>query len=189
MEIEIESKRNNPLLNRTEIYFTVKHGGEGTPNREIIRSEIAEKLNVNKEKVIVNTVKSSFGSQEISGYAKIYPSLEKSKEIENNYILRRNKLVEEKEKKEKKKTSPAPKSEEKPIEKPLDKTPEEKSSIEEVKEEKQDVKSDSIEDTNKDEKSQSEEKELSKSEKQNEEAKKETSDEKNNQKTESSIKD
>ena len=39
MEIEINSKRNNPLLNRTEVYFTVKHSGEGTPNREIIRSE------------------------------------------------------------------------------------------------------------------------------------------------------
>ena len=44
MEIEIESKRNNPLLNRTEVYFIVKHPGEGTPNREIIRSELADKL-------------------------------------------------------------------------------------------------------------------------------------------------
>ncbi len=44
MEIEIDSKKNNPLLNRTEIYFTIKHIGEKTPNREIIRAELAEKL-------------------------------------------------------------------------------------------------------------------------------------------------
>ena len=93
MEIVIDSKRNNPLLNRTEIYFTVKHEGEGTPNREIIRSELAEKINVNKEKVIINTVQSSFGTQEISCYAKIYPSLDQSKDIERNHIIKRNKLI------------------------------------------------------------------------------------------------
>jgi len=110
MEIVIDSKRNNPLLNRTEIYFTVKHEGEGTPNREIIRSELAEKINVNKEKVIINTVQSSFGTQEISCYAKIYPSLKHSKDIERDYILKRNKIIgsdkgkAEKDKKEEKKS-------------------------------------------------------------------------------------
>jgi small subunit ribosomal protein S24e len=102
MEIEIDSKRNNPLLKRTEIYFTLKHTGEGTPNREIIRSELAEKLNVKKENIIINTVHSSFGIQEITGYAKIYSSLEKSKEIEPDYILIRNKLMDAKEKGKKK---------------------------------------------------------------------------------------
>ena len=108
MEIEIDSKRNNPLLKRTEIYFTLKHKGEGTPNREIIRSELADKLNVKKESVIVNTVHSSFGTQEITGYAKIYSSLEKSKEIEPDYILIRNKLMEAKEKGKKKSEAKKP---------------------------------------------------------------------------------
>jgi len=133
MEIEIDSKRNNPLLNRTEIYFTLKHKGEGTPNREIIRSELAEKLNVKKETVIVNTVHSSFGIQEITGYAKIYSSLEKSKEIEPDYILIRNKIIEAKEKGKKKaeakKPAGEPKKEgveekpakQKPVEEPVKK--------------------------------------------------------------------
>ncbi len=94
MEIEIDSKRNNPLLNRTEIYFTVKHTGEGTPNREIIRSELADKLNVKKENIVVSNVQSGFGIQEISCYAKIYSSLAKTKDIEQDYILKRNKLIE-----------------------------------------------------------------------------------------------
>ena len=108
MKIEIDSKRNNPLLNRTEIYFTINHEGEGTPNREIIRNELAEKLNVNKENVIVNTVQSSFGTQEITGYAKVYSSLAKSKNIERNYILVRNKLIESEKKEKKAEVGPAP---------------------------------------------------------------------------------
>ena len=122
MEIVIDSKRNNPLLNRTEIYFTVKHEGEGTPNREIIRSELAEKINVNKEKVIINTVQSSFGTQEISCYAKIYPSLNQSKDIERNHILKRNKLIEV----EKGKAEKPEKVEKKPEEAPKTEVPEEK---------------------------------------------------------------
>ena len=123
MEIEIESKRNNPLLNRTEVYFIVKHPGEGTPNREIIRSELAEKLNVKKENIIVNTIKSGFGIQEISGYAKVYSSVQKTKDLEQEYILARNKLIEV-DKKAKKEVAPVPTGESAP-EPPEEKKPEE----------------------------------------------------------------
>ena len=124
MEIEIESKRNNPLLNRTEVYFIVKHTGEGTPNREIIRSELADKLNVKKENIIVNTIKSGFGIQEITGYAKVYSSVQKTKNLEQDYILSRNKLL-EKDKKGKKEAAPEP-TEEAPMT-PDEKIPEEPS--------------------------------------------------------------
>jgi len=126
MEIEIESKRNNPLLNRTEVYFIVKHTGEGTPNREIIRSELADKLNVKKENIIVNTIKSGFGIQEISGYAKVYSSVQKTKDLEQDYILARNKLIEVN-KKAKKEAAPAPSGEGAP------KPPEEKKPEEPIK--------------------------------------------------------
>ena len=137
MEIEIDSKRNNPLLNRTEIYFTIKHEGEGTPNREIIRSELAEKLNVNKENVIVNTVHSSFGNQEITGYAKVYSSLAKSKDIERDYILKRNRLIEGEKKKAEEKPA-APPKEEGAKEKPAEEKPAE--STEDAKEENKEKK-------------------------------------------------
>ena len=111
MEIEIDSKRNNPLLNRTEVHFTVKHTGEKTPNRELLRSELADKLNAKKENIIISFLKSSFGINETIGYAKVYSSIKQSTNIENNYILKRNKLMEGD---KKKKT----KGEEKPSEKP-----------------------------------------------------------------------
>jgi small subunit ribosomal protein S24e len=108
MEIEIDSKKNNPLLNRTEIYFTIKHIGEKTPNREVIRAELAEKLNAKKEDVIIDSIHTTFGIQEITGYAKIYSSPDKLKGLEREHILVRNKLMQAK-KKEKKEGAKAAK--------------------------------------------------------------------------------
>jgi small subunit ribosomal protein S24e len=100
MEIEIDSKKNNPLINRTEVHFTIRHKGESTPNREIVRSELAEKLNVKKEDVVVDNIHTSFGVQQIKGYAKIYNTVENAKGWERSHILERNKLIEKKAKKE-----------------------------------------------------------------------------------------
>jgi len=161
METEINSKRNNPLLNRTEIFFTIKHKGEGTPNREIIRGELAEKLNVKKENIIVKSVHSSFGNQEITGYAKIYSSLEQSKNIEPDYILIRNKLIEakevEKKKGEVKKPTSAPKKEgseekpskQKPVEEPVKEPQKDEKAKESLKGEKKPLKENIEKPTNK----------------------------------------
>ena len=107
MEVQIDSKKNNPLLSRTEVYFTVKHLGEKTPNREIVRNELAEKLNSKKENIVVNFIKPNFGTNETTGYAKIYSSLQKAKEIEETHILVRNKLIEGKKKEKKTEKKPA----------------------------------------------------------------------------------
>jgi small subunit ribosomal protein S24e len=122
MEIEIDSKKNNPLINRTEVRFTIHHKGESTPNREIVRSELAEKLNVKKEDVVVDNIHTSFGVQQIKGYAKIYNTVENAKGWERSHILERNKLIEKKVKKEGEKKAaekPAaerpPKKEEPPV--------------------------------------------------------------------------
>ncbi len=122
MEIEIDSKKNNPLINRTEVRFTIHHKGESTPNREIVRSELAEKLNVKKEDVVVDNIHTSFGVQRIKGYAKIYNTVENAKGWERSHILERNKLIEKKVKKEGEKKAaekPAaerpPKKEEPPV--------------------------------------------------------------------------
>ena len=121
MEIEIDSKKNNPLINRTEVRFTIRHKGESTPNREIVRSELAEKLNVKKEDVVVDNIHTSFGVQQIKGYAKIYNTVENAKGWERSHILERNKLIEKKAKKGEEK-----KSSEKPEGKPAAEKPQKK---------------------------------------------------------------
>jgi small subunit ribosomal protein S24e len=93
MEVEIQSKTNNPLLNRTEVHFTVHHESEKTPKRELVRNELAEKLNVKKENVIVNFMKSSFGSTDTVGYAKVYKSVKEAETWEKKYVLKRNNIL------------------------------------------------------------------------------------------------
>jgi small subunit ribosomal protein S24e len=90
MEIEIQSKTDNILLGRTEVYFVILHEGEGTPKRELVRSELAEKLNAKKETIMVDHMKSSFGSRKTIGYAKVYKSVEDAKAGEADPILKRN---------------------------------------------------------------------------------------------------
>jgi small subunit ribosomal protein S24e len=115
MEIEIESKKNNPLLNRTEVHFVISHIGESTPRREIIRGELAGKLGVGKENIIIDHMNSDFGIQKTKGYAKIYSSAEKTKAEERNYLLKRNNLPMKKaEKKKEKPGEGAAKKQEKP---------------------------------------------------------------------------
>jgi len=106
MEIEINEKKNNPLFNRTEVHFTIIHEGEGTPNREIIRSEIADKLNVKKENVIINNINSSFGIQKSRGYAKIYSTPKNAENLERKYILKRNQATQKDKKKDEDKKQP-----------------------------------------------------------------------------------
>ena len=99
MELEIIEKRENPLLNRTEVKFRVKHQGEKTPERELVKSDLAEMLKVKKSLVIIDYIRPSFGMAISSGYAKIYKSIEDAKKIEPSYILKRNKFGEVKEEK------------------------------------------------------------------------------------------
>jgi len=137
MEVDIQSKTDNPLLKRNEVYFTIHHEGEKTPKRELVRSELADKLNAKKENILIAYMKSSFGSKDTVGFAKVYKSVVDAKSSEKNHILKRNNIVKTEKKaadKKEDKTS-GEKSEEKQIggsEKPVDKPvePAEKSSEE-----------------------------------------------------------
>jgi small subunit ribosomal protein S24e len=114
MDMEIKEKKNNPLLNRTEIHFIINHEGEVTPNREIIRTEIADKLNVKKENIIINNLTSKFGIQKTIGYAKIYSNPKKAEAIERKYILNRNQKIQKDKKKEEDKKKEVEKKESEP---------------------------------------------------------------------------
>jgi small subunit ribosomal protein S24e len=91
MEIEINEKKNNPLFKRTEVYFTVVHPNEATPNRAIIQSELADALNANKDHIIIDRIHSGFGVQKTKGYAKVYTSRTYAESIERKHQLERNK--------------------------------------------------------------------------------------------------
>lgn len=72
MKVEIDSKKDNVLHKRTEVQFTAEHSGEPTPKRSDLRSGIADRLGVNKDRVVIDHTNSEFGMGKSHGYAKVY---------------------------------------------------------------------------------------------------------------------
>lgn len=108
MEIEILSKKENPVVDRIEVQVLAKHTGGPTPKREEIRELVAGAFKVEKDRVVVDHTNSGFGQGETRAYVKVYPSKKRATEVERKPILVRNKLVEA-ESKEKKEKAAAPK--------------------------------------------------------------------------------
>ena len=96
MDIELTSRKDNKLLKRTELEVTVKHPRSPTPKREEVRDAISKTLGVGKDGVIIDSMKSSFGSHETYVFAKAYSDKETAVKSENRHILVRNKLAEKK---------------------------------------------------------------------------------------------
>ena len=128
MELEITEKKNNPLLKRTEVRFIAKHETEGTPNRKLIRSELAESLNTKPQNIIIDSITSSFGSFISKGYAKAYTSQKHVHNVERSFQLKRNKVEAPPKKKEEKEPE-----EKKASSEPTEEKPEETSESEEGK--------------------------------------------------------
>ncbi|HDJ51516.1 MAG TPA: 30S ribosomal protein S24e [Thermoprotei archaeon] len=95
MELQIESKRYNPLLKRTEIYARIVHKKSATPSREDVRNLIASEFGVNKDLVIIHYIRTGFGWTVSKAYAKIYDSIEDLRRIEPKHMLRKHGLIEE----------------------------------------------------------------------------------------------
>ena len=139
MEIEIVDKKENQLLDRTEVTFKASHAKEGTPQREVVREKLAAILKATKERVIVDRMDSEFGKMETVGYAKVYKSKDAAMKFEREHVLVRNKLKEKVKVEKKPSAGPPPKggaapakaeapakAPEKAAEKPAEKAPEKK---------------------------------------------------------------
>jgi small subunit ribosomal protein S24e len=99
MDIEITQEEENELLNRTEVRFSIVHDGE-TPARLAVRDSLAAKLGKGSDEVVVHKMDTKFGMNETLGHAKVYESSEDAREIEEEYMLERNKIGVEEEGKE-----------------------------------------------------------------------------------------
>jgi len=127
MEIEILSKKENELMERTEVRFKAVHPKEGTPQRDVVREKVAAMLKAAKERVIVDSMDSEFGKTETIGYAKVYKTKEAAMRFEREPILVRNKLKEKvKVAKKAAAAAPAPKAGPAPAAPAGDKKPAEK---------------------------------------------------------------
>ncbi|MFB6282457.1 MAG: 30S ribosomal protein S24e [Halobacteria archaeon] len=91
MKLEITNEEGNALLNRKEVSFSVVHDGE-TPSRLAVRDSLAAKLDKSSDEVVVHEMNTKFGMNQTLGYAKVYESPEDAMEIEQQYMLDRNKI-------------------------------------------------------------------------------------------------
>ena len=89
MDIQVIDEKNNPILNRREIVFKVIHD-ESTPARKSVVEKLAATQNSKVGLVYVDSLKTEFGKRETVGYAKIYETAERAKQIERAHIIERN---------------------------------------------------------------------------------------------------
>ena len=91
MDIEILDEEENPMLHRTDVRFQVVHD-EASPSRLSVRDSLAAKLNKDADEVVVHRLDTKYGMRKTVGYAKVYDSGEHATEIEQEYMLDRNKI-------------------------------------------------------------------------------------------------
>jgi len=141
MEVEVISATDNKLLDRKEINAVVRFEG-ATPTRADIRQSVATKIGLNPDMMVLNSVVNEFGKKEVRIIAHAYNDMKKLKEVEPEYIRKRDNVGVDKPKEEKgeapaEKPAEAPK-EEKKEEAPKEEKPPEKK--EEPKKEKEEPK-------------------------------------------------
>ncbi|MFW6384087.1 MAG: 30S ribosomal protein S24e [Halodesulfurarchaeum sp.] len=91
MDIDILDEEENSLLHRTDVTFEVVHD-DASPSRLSVRDSLAAKLNRDANQVVVHELDTKFGMRKTVGYAKVYESAEDAAEIEEEYMLERNKI-------------------------------------------------------------------------------------------------
>jgi small subunit ribosomal protein S24e len=94
MDIEIVSEEENPMLHRRDVRFEVVHD-EASPSRLSVRDSLAAKLNKDAEEVVIHSIDTKYGMRKSLGYAKVYDSPADAADVEQEYMLERNKIGEE----------------------------------------------------------------------------------------------
>ena len=117
MELEIVSRKDNPLLDRTELEVLAHHAGKPTPTRDEVREHVAAAMKAKKDVVLVDHMETTFGTGLTRGYVKVYKNKEAADAIEREPIKKRNasgKKAAEPKKEEPKAAEPEPEPEAEP---------------------------------------------------------------------------
>ncbi|UWG48889.1 Ribosomal protein S24E [Halanaeroarchaeum sp. HSR-CO] len=92
MEIDILEQETNSMLHRTDVTFEVVHE-DASPSRLSVRDSLAAKLDKDSEEVVVAKLDTKFGMRKTVGYAKVYESAADAADVEQEYMLERNKIA------------------------------------------------------------------------------------------------
>ena len=100
MQISIQEKKENKLLERWDVRFTIEHAGEKTPSREQVKKGVADAVGAKADVTVIDEYVSEFGLGRSRGFAKVYPSVEKARALERAYQQKRNGIFVEPKKRE-----------------------------------------------------------------------------------------
>ncbi|MFW6375718.1 MAG: 30S ribosomal protein S24e [Thermoplasmatota archaeon] len=92
VEVEIESEKQNKLLNRREMSLIVSHQGEETPGREQLKDRVSNLVNSPKNTVIIDSINTMFGREQSTVEARVYDDEESAVKYERKYQKERNKI-------------------------------------------------------------------------------------------------
>jgi small subunit ribosomal protein S24e len=91
MDIKITSVKENPLLKRREVRFSIEHGPKGkTPGRIEVRKALAAGVETDTNLVFVQEMETRTGTNTTLGFATIYESADQAKLVEPEYVMQRN---------------------------------------------------------------------------------------------------
>ena len=80
MQIKVESTKDNPLLKRKEVGFTIIQGPkEKTPQRLEVRKALAIEMKIGDEVVFIKRMHTKTGTNITQGEANVYQKLNKLK--------------------------------------------------------------------------------------------------------------
>ncbi|GAB7019456.1 30S ribosomal protein S24e [Halostagnicola sp. A-GB9-2] len=92
MDVDIISETENPMLHRTDVTFELTHD-EATPSRLQVRDSLAAKLNKEAGEVVIRKLDTKFGMRKTVGQAKVYETADFARDVEQDHMLERNKIV------------------------------------------------------------------------------------------------
>jgi len=94
MDINVIEDEENPMLHRRDVRFELVHD-EATPSRLSVRDSLAATLNKDAGEVVIHRLDTKYGMRKTVGYAKVYESAEHAQDVEQEYMLERNKIGED----------------------------------------------------------------------------------------------
>ena len=96
MEIRIDEREENPLMEREEVQFQVEHKNSSTPSRAKVIESLATTLEKSEDLIIIDKIVTLHGRQVASGSARVYESEGKLKQLEPGFLTKRTEESREK---------------------------------------------------------------------------------------------
>lgn len=96
MKVDIVEEIENELLERKEVIAKIQKPDGSTPTRDEVLARVAAMLNKDRKEVVLIKMQPKFGTTLFTAKIHAYSSVDRAISIEKPHLLRRSKIIEEK---------------------------------------------------------------------------------------------